>query len=126
MLKFVLNTNGVDIKEFPSNFIVTVKDSGNSTQTLPFDYSNSINIEQVPVAEPSEPQEDPKEEPQKDPDPKDEPEPTKRMVAPRNVIVSNSKFSLGQTISISWDSGNPDLENVVYDVLISLLSKSYK
>lgn len=124
LLKFVLNTNGVDIKEFPSNFIVTVKDSGNSTQTLPFDYSNSINIEQVPVAEPSEPQEDPKEEPQKDPDPKDEPEPTKRMVAPRNVIVSNSKFSLGQTISISWDSGNPDLENVVYDVLISSANAS--
>ncbi len=120
LLKFVLNTDGVDVKEFPSDFIITVKDSGNLTQTLPFDYSNSVNIEQVHVVEPEEPKEEPKEEP----DPKDEPEPAKKMVAPRNVIVSNSKFSLGQTISISWDSGNPDLENVVYDVLISSANAS--
>lgn len=106
-LSFVLNTDGASVSEFPQNFVVTLKDAGNVNQTLPFEYANSLTVKGV------EP------DPEKEDDPEEDVEPTKRMVAPRNVIVSNSKFSLGQSITISWDSGNPELENVVYDVLMA-------
>ncbi len=108
-LSFVLNTDGISVSEFPLNFMVTVKDAGNVNQTLPFEYTNSLTVQKA------EDDSDPK----KEDDPEEDVKPTKRMVAPKNVIVSNSKFSLGQSITISWDSGNPELENVVYDVLMA-------
>ena len=95
-LSFVLNTDGVSVSEFPQNFVVTVKDAGNVNQTLPFEYTNSLTVEEAEIADPE-----------------------KELAAPVNVVISDSKFYLGQDISISWDSGNPELENVVYDILLA-------
>ncbi len=121
ILSFILNTDGISVSEFPLNFMVTVKDSGNVNQTLPFEYANSLIVKEVEVVEPApvEDEPDPKKEKEEEEDPEEDVKPSKKMVAPRNVIVSNSKFSLGQNITISWDSGNPELENVVYDILMA-------
>ena len=89
-LNFLLNTKGVNVDDFPMDFNVVIKNSNRLRHdTLPFDYSDNVKIEELKGPKP-----------------------------PVDIAVSSEKIMPGETITITWKPGD-DVASLTYDLLIS-------
>ena len=120
-LSFDLNTLQHTTADLPQNFVLSVRDSRKNENVLPFEYTEFVELKNsyVPPVKPT--QEDEPDKPKKDPEEPEEPEPDPAKIAmPRNLIVSHTKISTQGNVVVSWDSGNPAIKGMTYDVMVAL------
>ncbi len=118
VLSFDLNTMGFSTTDLPQSFVLSVRDSRRNRNVLPFEYAEFVELKNSYTGSDKPAQEDdPKKDPEKDPD-EPEPDPA-RIATPRNLIVSHTRISTQGNAVISWDSGNPAIQDMTYDVMLA-------
>ena len=119
VINFDLNTMDFTTVDLPQSFVLSVKDNRKNKNVLPFEYTEFVELKNSYTGSDKPAQEDdPKPDPEKDPDEPD-PDPA-RIAMPRNLIVSHTRISTQGNVVISWDSGNPAIQGMTYDVMLAL------
>ena len=90
-LSFKLNTNDVDLKDFPQDFTVTVRTANENAPALPFGYSNGVHFDSEIGATPT---------------------------TPTNLKVSSSKYKFGDSVKLSWEQKDIDDIPVTFDLYL--------
>lgn len=107
-LQFIVNTEGISTEYFPQNFSINIKNKNNIEDTLPFEYTESVQVEGFePIDEPVKPKEDEPVEPIIEPII----EPVKPTVA-FNKLNKNI-FKLGEDVILSWSEVKEQSEKPV-------------
>ena len=88
-LNFTLKTKGISLDEFPMDFSVVVKNSDKSRDTLPFNYSDNLKMEELAAPK-----------------------------APVDIMASSDKIRQGGSITITWKPGE-ESEGLTYDVVLT-------
>ncbi len=90
-LTFKLNTDNVDLKDFPQDFTVTVRTADENAPALPFGYSSAVHFDGEIGAIPA---------------------------TPTNLKVSSTKYKFGDPVKLTWEQKDIDDVPVTFDLYL--------
>ena len=90
-LSFKLNTNEVDLNDFPQDFTVTVRTADQKAPAIPFGYSKGVHFNSETGAIPA---------------------------IPTSLNVSSSKYKFGEAVKLTWEQKDIDDIPVTFDLYL--------